>query len=576
MTLFLAGLLLVVVIQSFNSASANLTYVPPPHVPNKDPPTLTAQSPLNNSVYPAGDVLLNFSVSIPDSYPVWPPYLILGNVTSELDGQVTLLWNGASSYSFPLEIEVPLKGLAWGGHALTLTAYADSVYTLDPTSTNSHGGSYHILNYPVNNSEVIRFCVGKESEAPQIQWTKTYSTGTSSAIRSMTPTSDGGYALSGLFMNLQLGQGGCWLLKTDGSGNEQWSQTYSGLGNGYSVIQTSDGGYALIGSGCLVKTNSLGVMQWNRTYGGQTIALVQTNDEGYAVAGYNMEYAGHMAFWLYKTDSEGYMQWNQTYGTLKSGTAWALIQSQDGGYVLGGEGSIVKTDSRGNLVWNLTVSGTVYSVIQAEDGAFIVAGNTATPSGGNNDLWLAKIESSGAMLWNQTYNMIDESRKGWWGAWSVIQTADGGYAVAGSLSLVKTDSLGNAQWSLPLNGTAYSVVQASDGSYMLAGGDAGIFFAGSWLMKTFPTEADAASIHKNTTSPMVATPSTTPSKSSPSTSLIQNIQPSSMPSDSPEVPEFSHVAVLALMAAIVFVVAVVTQRKMHLKKPTSKNNSAPR
>ena len=51
------------------------------------------------------------------------------------------------------------------------------------------------------------------------------------------------------------------------------------------MVQTSDGGYALTGSGCLVKTDSSGNMQWNQTYVGQTISLVQTSDGGYELAG---------------------------------------------------------------------------------------------------------------------------------------------------------------------------------------------------------------------------------------------------------------------------------------------------
>jgi hypothetical protein len=374
-------------------------------------------------------------------------------------------------------------------------------------------------------------------QAPQIQWSQTYSAG---AIRSMVQTSDGGYALSGTVFqmgNPQIFTSSIWLVKTNDSGIVQWTQSYANLGNAYSVIQTTDGGYALTGGGHLVKTDSSGKMLWNQNYGGQTIALVQTNDGGYAVAGYNTKYTGQMAFWLIKTDASGEVQWNQTYSTLGAGTAWSLIQSQDSGYVLAGEGSIVKTDSLGKLVWNLTVSGALYSVIQTKNGAFCVAGNTITPNGGNNDMWLAKIDSSGTLLWNQNYNLIDESSKGWWGAWSVVQTTDGGYALAGSLGLVKTDPSGNTQWSLTLNGTAYSVVQVNNGSYVLAGGDAGIFFADAWMMKTYSTEAASPSTSKNP---------------SPTSSLN--------PSPSPTIPEFAPAIVLVL-AAITGIIAVTIKRK---------------
>ena len=67
------------------------------------------------------------------------------------------------------------------------------------------------------------------SQAPQVQWSQTYRAGTTSAIRSMVRTSDGGYALSGLFMYVTLGEVGSWLVKTDSSGNEQWHRSTRAL-----------------------------------------------------------------------------------------------------------------------------------------------------------------------------------------------------------------------------------------------------------------------------------------------------------------------------------------------------------
>ena len=101
----------------------------------------------------------------------------------------------------------------------------------------------------------------------------------------------------------------------------EWNKTYgeAEADRAYHVIETSDGGYAL--AGCtgsfgvgnydfwLVKTDSTGNMQWNKTYGGPNNdiarSIVQTPDGGYAMAGYTASYgAGDYDFWLVKVETE--------------------------------------------------------------------------------------------------------------------------------------------------------------------------------------------------------------------------------------------------------------------------------
>jgi len=92
----------------------------------------------------------------------------------------------------------------------------------------------------------------------------------------------------------------------------EWNKTYGGAGNehAYALVETSDGGYALTGSGLFVKTDGYGNVEWNQTYGGAHVeaayALVVTSDGGYALAGYTRSFgAGYEDFWLVKTDAQG-------------------------------------------------------------------------------------------------------------------------------------------------------------------------------------------------------------------------------------------------------------------------------
>jgi len=146
---------------------------------------------------------------------------------------------------------------------------------------------------------------------------------------------------------------------------EGWSKTYGGTGNDRAVhmTDTSDGGYALAGytnsSGAgnfdalLVKTDSTGNIEWSRTYGGidddSASAVVQTSDGGYALAGSTRSFgAGNGDFWLVKTDSAGNMMWSQTYGGASMDRAFHIVETTDGGYALAGH-----TRSFGDVFWGI-------------------------------------------------------------------------------------------------------------------------------------------------------------------------------------------------------------------------------
>jgi predicted secreted protein len=207
-------------------------------------------------------------------------------------------------------------------------------------------------------------------------WSQAYGGSGDDEFYSLVRTSDGGYALAGYTNSSGAGGYDFWLVKTDSSGTMQWNQTYGGPKDDEAecVIQTSDG-YAIAGytnsTGAggldfwLVKTDSYGNMLWSRTYGGAgdeaANAVVQTSDQGYALAGWTTSFgAGGYDFWLVKTDYSGTMQWNQTYGGGGDDAGFSLVLTSDGGYALAGftgsygagdyDGFLVKTDSVGNSV----------------------------------------------------------------------------------------------------------------------------------------------------------------------------------------------------------------------------------
>lgn len=186
------------------------------------------------------------------------------------------------------------------------------------------------------------------------EWARTFGGFSSDGAWSAQQTSDGGYIITGWTYSNGPGiLGNAWVIKTDTSGIEEWNQVFGGddVDRGYSVQQTTDGGYILTGytssSGAglydmlLIKTDGSGNEEWNKTFGGTGRdygnSVQQTGDGGYIAAGYTLSYgAGGDDVWLVKTDSSGNEEWNNTYGGGSSDIGYAVRQTSDGGYIIAG------------------------------------------------------------------------------------------------------------------------------------------------------------------------------------------------------------------------------------------------
>mgnify|MGYP003963364427 CR=1 FL=1 len=292
---------------------------------------------------------------------------------------------------------------------------------------------------------------------PDTLWTKTFGGTDTERGNFVQKTTDNGLIIVGETQTLGEGGRDIWLIKTDSEGNEQWNRSFGGTQNdvGLSVQQTSDGGYAIVG---------------------------YTNSNS----------AGASDIWFIKTDPEGGELWNRKYGELWDEVGNFFIQTTDGGYLIigfkrlsgGGDRTdiwLIKTDHEGNEQWNRSFGEIYhnigYCVRQTNDDGYIIVGRI-TVGVGDDDIWLIKTDSEGNEQWNQSFGGNQEEE-----GYSVQQTLDEGYIITGytesygeggrDIWLIKTDSQGNEVWNETFGGTendvGKSVQQISGGGFVLTG-----------------------------------------------------------------------------------------------------------
>lgn len=345
------------------------------------------------------------------------------------------------------------------------------------------------------------------ANASMITFEKTYGGPKVDVGRSVQQTSDGGYIMLGYAFSITTSKD-MYLVKTDATGTEQWSKVFneSGIQDGYSVQQTTDGGYILLGytgsSGMgsydmyLVKTDSVGNKEWEKTFGeiyvDRGVSVKQTADGGYILFGDTYSNATRWDMFAVKTDANGDEVWRKKYGGSDREMGTSVMNAADGGYLFFGYTSsfgagssdmyLVKTDANGDELWSKTygVGGfeAGFSVAGTSDGGYILLGITGSIGAGSNDMYLVKADASGNKEWEKAFGGGVSDM-----GYSVQQTSDGGYVLMGQTAsygsgysdmyLVKTDSSGNESWSRTFGGYwidyCYGGQQTADDGFVLVG-----------------------------------------------------------------------------------------------------------
>ncbi|RDC66070.1 T9SS type A sorting domain-containing protein [Adhaeribacter pallidiroseus] len=450
----------------------------------------------------------------------------------------------------------------------SLTTTTDGGYLVGGTSASGKSGE---------KSEAARgsfasddYWVVKVSDKGVRIWDKTVGGFATDVLQSLVNTSDGGYLLAGtsdsdITADKTAGNKGLtdyWVAKLSATGTIAWDKTYGSResDNLATMIVAANGSYLLGGSSnsgigldkteanrsdddyWLVKIDESGGKIWDKTFGGVTgeggvfgtnygdflSAIIPTTDGGYLVGGTSDSNAGSdksenskgfTDFWVIKVREEvpqATLNWSNAFGGLEAESFTSIINTADGGYLLGGhslspnsgdktqEGRgnndfwIVKTDASGRKLWDKRFGGTNHDylnqVIATQDGGYLLAGSSLSNTGGDKsqssrggqDYWVVKINSTGTKQWDRRFggSGLEDLRR-------VMQLANGEYILAGfsdspvggdksqasrggrDFWILKINTSGTKIWDWRFGGNLNDNLEdfslTSDGGFLLAG-----------------------------------------------------------------------------------------------------------
>ncbi|MDI1254596.1 MAG: T9SS type A sorting domain-containing protein [Flavobacterium sp.] len=340
----------------------------------------------------------------------------------------------------------------------------------------------------------LDYWIWKMDENGSEDWQKSFGGSGSDLLVSIKNTNDGGFILGGTSNSSKgfnkaddaFGGNDYWIIKLNAKGSEEWQKTFGGSGQDdlVSICPTRDGGYIIGGTSAsnnngsktskssgnmdywIIKIDTNGKEEWQKSFGGKYADMLKTiaptTDGGYILGGYSNSpesvekahgnYGSGSDFWVLKLDDKGHVQWQQTLGGDKDDQLFAVQQTYDKGYIIGGNSNsgatgnksktnrsgtdfwVIKLHQDGQMDWQETYDfgkvDILTSLVENDDHSFLIGGYARSEGKGDegtNDYIAVKISEKGDKLWDRTVGSdgVDILRK-------VIETRDGGYLMAGT------------------------------------------------------------------------------------------------------------------------------------------------
>lgn len=350
----------------------------------------------------------------------------------------------------------------------------------------------------------LDYWLWKMDETGSLEWQRSFGGNGSDFLYSVAATNDGGYVLGGSStstegnakQDVSRGKEDIWIIRLNPEGAEQWQKTIGGTGRDIlkQIVPLKDGGYIIGGS-----TDSQPAIEGSSSIG-------EKRSEKY----------GNMDYWVIKLDSSGEKEWERTYGGIYRDELQSILQTQDGGFLAGGfsnspisgnknqdsygEGDywVLKLDKTGNIEWQLTMGGEqddrLFTLIESNRGGYIAGGNSGSGANGNKsesngkgtDFWVVKISEDAEITWQKTFDFGQADV-----LTSLIENEDGslilgGYAQSETTGRKKTDQKGindyvaikidadgQEVWKAEIGSGGTDIlrkaIETRDGGYLLAG-----------------------------------------------------------------------------------------------------------
>lgn len=311
------------------------------------------------------------------------------------------------------------------GHDIRQTSDGGFILIGSTTSTGAGGRDVFIVKIDSTGTEL---------------WSRTYGGAAHDDGFSIRELYDGGFIACGTTESFGSGTD-MYLIRTDSLGDSLWTKTYGGASgeSGAAVRVTSDSGFILVGntgsfgtgysSMYAVRTDSIGDTLWTATYGndradlGSTVEV--TTDNGFIFGGTTVEdgenfYDGYVV----KTDSLGVLEWDSAYGGYDEDRIYTIQTTPDGGYVLGGVSEVsgarkmdmllLKIDGGGNTEWQRQVGGSetdaCRSIILDGQNDYLCLGYSYSSTAGSADLYLVKMQRAGATAIDEYGDIVPDQR----------------------------------------------------------------------------------------------------------------------------------------------------------------------
>ena len=347
------------------------------------------------------------------------------------------------------------------------------------------------------SSSPLNALLSSMTSQTQEQWVATYGGGNSESVTDSAQAKGGGFFVCGQTFATDAD---AWVVRINDLGNVRWEISLGGDGRDQvqAVLATEDRGCLLAGStnsfgaggtdGWIVKLDARGSVQWQQTYGGledELFATMDVSPNGYYVGGTIDSQSTGLDAWILEIGNDGSILWQETLVGEFDDRVRSLAATDDGLVFTADSRSsfiplepvpeipffrpwLVRLDGNGNVRWQKTFNfsgGDAWNhLVALPDGGFIVTGEILAMGFYRGDVWLAKIDKHGNLVWNRAYgdnsgvNFVDSGAQ-------VQPRSDGGFTVAGSTGtggagsedvwLVRVDREGNLLSSRAFGGIGF-------------------------------------------------------------------------------------------------------------------------